>query len=277
MIPLVVTGGGIGDVGRLGELPLVNAGGAILQLRDVADVFLAAGRPSIQHEGGRRRQVITCNSQGRSVKEVVADARQAIAKQVDLGKGMQLVFTGASEAEAEAHRNLAASSALALILVILLLWIVFRSGRNVALVLVNLPFALVGGIVALVVSGLPISLGALVGMVTLFGVSTRNAIMMLSHYEHLVQVDGASWNLMTAIRGAGERMIPVLMTAMVTALALLPIALRPEAAGQEIEGPMAIVILGGLISSTALNLLLLPALALRFGRFGEWDSPREAG
>lgn len=277
MIPLVVTGGGIGDVGRLGELPLVNAGGAILQLRDVADVFLAAGRPSIQHEGGRRRQVITCNSQGRSVKEVVADARQAIAKQVDLGKGMQLVFTGAAEAEAEAHRNLAASSALALILVILLLWIVFRSGRNVALVLVNLPFALVGGIVALVVSGLPISLGALVGMVTLFGVSTRNAIMMLSHYEHLVQVDGASWNLMTAIRGAGERMIPVLMTAMVTALALLPIALRPEAAGQEIEGPMAIVILGGLISSTALNLLLLPALALRFGRFGEWDSPREAG
>ena len=268
MIPLVVTGGDIGDVGRLGDLPLITTGGSILQLKDVADIFPASGRASIQHEGGRRRQVITCNTQGRSVKEVVADARRAIAKQVDLGKGMQLVFTGAAEAEAEAHRNLAASSTLALILVVILLWIVFRSGRNVALVMVNLPFALIGGIVALVVSGLPISLGALVGMVTLFGVSTRNAIMMLSHYEHLVQVDDATWNLETAIRGAGERMIPVLMTAMVTALALLPIALKPQAAGQEIEGPMAIVILGGLISSTILNLLLLPALALKFGRFG---------
>ena len=268
MIPLVVTGGENGDVGNLEKMPLITTAGAILQLRDVADVFPASGRASIRHEGGRRRQVITCNTQGRSVSDVVDDARQAIGRQVDLGAGMQLVFTGAAEAQAEAHRNLAASSMLALVLVVLLLWIVFRSGRNVALVMANLPFALVGGVVALWFSGLPISLGALVGMVTLFGVSTRNAIMMLSHYEHLVQADGAPWNLETAIRGAGERMIPVMMTAMVTALALLPIALKPQAAGQEIEGPMAIVILGGLISSTVLNLLLLPALALKFGRFG---------
>jgi Cu/Ag efflux pump CusA len=172
-----------------------------------------------------------------------------------------------SDAQAEAHRNLAVSSILALVLVVLLLGIVFRSGKNVALVMVNLPFALVGGVIALWLSALPISLGALVGMVTLFGVSTRNAIMMLAHYEHLVKVDGSPWNLETAIHGAGERMIPVVMTALVTALALLPIALKPQAAGQEIEGPMAIVILGGLISSTLLNLLLLPALALKFGRF----------
>ena len=267
MVPLVVTGGGSSDVGLLAKTPLVTTGGAILELRDVADVFPAAGRASIQHEGGRRRQVITCNTQGRSVSEVVADARSAISKKVDLGKGMQLVFTGAGEAQAEAHRNLAASSVLAFVLVVVLLWIVFRSGRNVALVLVNLPFALVGGVVALWVSDIPVSLGALVGMVTLFGVSTRNAIMMLSHYEHLVRVDGSPWNLETAIRGAGERMVPVMMTALVTALALLPIALKPDAAGQEIEGPMAIVILGGLVSSTILNLLLLPALALKFGRF----------
>ena len=267
MVPLVVTGGGSSDVGLLAKTPLVTTGGAILELRDVADVFPAAGRASIQHEGGRRRQVITCNTQGRNVSEVVADARLAISKKVDLGKGMQLVFTGAGEAQAEAHRNLAASSVLAFVLVVVLLWIVFRSGRNVALVLVNLPFALVGGVVALWVSDIPVSLGALVGMVTLFGVSTRNAIMMLSHYEHLVRVDGSPWNLETAIRGAGERMVPVMMTALVTALALLPIALKPDAAGQEIEGPMAIVILGGLVSSTILNLLLLPALALKFGRF----------
>jgi len=269
MIPLVVTGGGdSSEVGSLGEMPLVTSNGTIIQLRDVADVFAASGRASIQHDDGRRRQVITCNTAGRSVNEVVADAKSAVATQVNLPAGTQLVFTGAAEAQAEAHRNLAASSALAVVLVIILLWIVFRSGRNVALVMVNLPFALVGGILALFISQLPISLGALVGMVTLFGVSTRNAIMMLSHYEHLVGADGAPWNLDTAIRGAGERMIPVLMTAMVTALALLPIALKPQAAGQEIEGPMAIVILGGLVSSTLLNLLLLPALALKFGSFG---------
>jgi CzcA family heavy metal efflux pump len=269
LVPLVVTGGGdSSDIGKLGEMPLVTSNGAIIQLRDVADVFPASGRPSIQHDDGRRRQVITCNTNGRSVNEVVADAKAAIAKGVDVPAAMQLVFTGAAEAQAEAHRNLAASSTLAVVLVVLLLWIVFQSGRNVTLVMVNLPFALVGGILALMVSRLPISLGALVGMVTLFGISTRNAIMMLSHYEHLVTVDGAPWTLETAIRGAGERMIPVLMTALVTALALLPIALKPQAAGQEIEGPMAIVILGGLISSTLLNLLLLPALALRFGHFG---------
>ncbi len=267
VIPVVVTGSHAGDIGRLRELPLVTAGASILRLSDVADVFPSSGRASIKHEGGRRRQVITCNTQGRSVADVVADARKAIGEQVNLPRGMQIAYTGAAEAEAEAHRNLMMSSTLALVLVVILLWIVFRSGRNVALVMVNLPFALVGGIVALWLSGLPLSLGALVGMVTLFGVSTRNGIMMLSHYEHLVQSDGLPWNLETAIRGAGERMIPVMMTAMVTALALLPIALKPEAAGQEIEGPMAIVILGGLISSTLLNLLLLPALALKFGRF----------
>ena len=269
IIPVTVTGGVDSmNVGKLGELPIISTAGTMLQLRDVADIFPASGRASIQHDGGRRRQVITCNTTGRSVRGVVADAQKAIEQEVDLGTSMQLVFTGAAEAEDQARRNLAVSSALAFVLVVLLLWIVFRSGRNVSLVIVNLPFALIGGIFALFLSGLPISLGALVGMVTLFGVSTRNSIMMLSHYEHLVTVDGSPWNLETAIRGAGERMIPVLMTALVTALALLPIALGPQAAGQEIEGPMAIVILGGLVTSTFLNLLLLPALALKFGRFG---------
>ncbi len=274
VIPLVVTAGGESTaVGSLGEMPLVTSHGAIIRLRDVADVFPASGRASIQHDDGRRRQVITCNTADRAINEVVAEAKKAIAAQVILPARMQLIFTGAAEAQAEAHRNLMSSSALAVVLVVLLLWIVFRSGRNVTLVMVNLPFALVGGILALVFSGLPVSLGALVGMVTLFGVSTRNAIMMLSHYDHLVNVDGAKWSLETAIRGAGERMIPVLMTAAVTALALLPIALKPQAAGQEIEGPMAIVILGGLVTSTLLNLLLLPALALRFGRFGCVENP----
>ena len=268
VVPIVVTiPDSPGRTGKIGQLPLLSGSGTVLQLSQVANIYSATGRASIEHDGGRRRQIITCNAEGRSVAEVAAEARKTIRAQATLDPGMQLIFTGAAEAEAEAHRNLIGSSLLAVVLVIGLLWIAFRSARNVTLVMVNLPFALVGGIVALYFSGLPISLGALVGMVTLFGISSRNAIMMLSHYEHLVGIEGAPWTLETAIRGASERLIPVLMTASITGFALLPIALKPQAAGQEIEGPMAIVILGGLVSSTFLTLILLPSLALRFGKF----------
>ena len=116
-------------------------------------------------------------------------------------------------------------------------------------------------------------IGGLVGFVTLFGITTRNSIMMISHFEHLVQQEGMTWGLETAIRGASERLLPILMTALVTGLGLLPLALGAGEAGREIEGPMAIVILGGLLTSTALNLLVLPTLALRYGVF---QAAREA-
>ena len=112
-----------------------------------------------------------------------------------------------------------------------------------------------------------LSIGALVGFVTLFGITLRNSVMLISHYEHLVRVEGMEWGLETAVRGASERLAPILMTASVTALGLLPLAIGSGAPGREIEGPMAQIILGGLVTSTFLNLLILPALALRFGRF----------
>ncbi len=142
-----------------------------------------------------------------------------------------------------------------------------------------MPFSLVGGILAVWLTqklgeagegGLTI--GSLVGFVTLFGITTRNSIMMISHFEHLVDQEGMTWGLDAAMRGASERLIPILMTATVTALGLLPLALGTGEAGREIEGPMAIVILGGLITSTFLNLFVLPTLALRYGKF----VPREA-
>ena len=139
--------------------------------------------------------------------------------------------------------------------------------RNLLLVLANLPFALVGGVLAVFAGGGELSLGAMVGFVTLFGITVRNSIMLISHYEQLVSVEGRPWGYRTAIDGASERLVPILMTALVTALGLLPLALRSNAPGQEIEGPLAIVILGGLVTSTALNLLVLPTLALRFGDF----------
>jgi Cu/Ag efflux pump CusA len=150
---------------------------------------------------------------------------------------------------------------------VLLLSIVLTNWRNLILVLVNLPFALVGGVLAVFAGGGMLSLGAMVGFVTLFGITLRNSIMLISHYEHLVEIEGMEWGYQTAIHGASERLAPILMTALVTALGLLPLAIGSSAAGQEIEGPLAIVILGGLITSTALNLLVLPTLALRYGRF----------
>lgn len=141
------------------------------------------------------------------------------------------------------------------------------NGRNLLLVLANIPFALVGGVLAVFAGGGGLSLGAMVGFVTLFGITLRNSIMLISHYEHLVDVEGMAWEYETALHGASERLAPILMTALVTALALLPLAIGSGAAGQEIEGPLAIVILGGLVTSTALNLLVLPTLALRFGKF----------
>jgi Cu/Ag efflux pump CusA len=150
-----------------------------------------------------------------------------------------------------------------------LLYIAFGNVRNLLLVLVNVPFALVGGVLAALLTGGQLSLGSMVGFVTLFGITMRNSIMMISHFDHLVSVEGMSWGSDAAMRGASERLLPILMTALVTALGLLPLAIGSGAPGREVEGPMAIIILGGLFTSTALNLLVLPTLALSYGRFGQ--------
>jgi Cu/Ag efflux pump CusA len=172
---------------------------------------------------------------------------------------------------AQARTDLLARAALVALGVIVLLGAVVRGARNLSLVLLNLPFALVGGILAAWLGGGTLTLGSLVGFVTLFGITTRNSIMLLSHFEHLVSVEGHSWNLQTAVQGATERLLPILMTALVTGLALLPLALGGGRAGREIEGPMAAVILGGLVTSTLLNLFVLPVLAVRHGRFGQHE------
>ncbi|HUR79824.1 MAG TPA: efflux RND transporter permease subunit, partial [Thermoanaerobaculia bacterium] len=214
-----------------------------------------------------RVQTIGINAgSGTTPAELVANAKRALAK-IALPPGVYVQFAGSAEEEARSRRDLLVHSLVAAVGIALLLWIVLGSARNLALIAANLPFALVGGVLALVATGQPLSIGATVGFVTLFGITLRNSIMMLSHYQHLVQREGETWNLHAAIRGASERVVPILMTSIVTGLGLLPLALAANSPGREIEGPMAIVILGGLATSTALNLLILPALALRFGRF----------
>src|SRR5258708_25691956 len=150
-----------------------------------------------------------------------------------------------------------------------LLYIAFGNVRNLLLVLVNVAFALVGGVLAALVAGGELSLGSMVGFVTLFGITMRNSIMMISHFEHLVSVEGVAWGHDAAMRGASERLLPILMTAVVTALGLLPLAIGSGTAGREIEGPMAVIILGGLFTSTAPNFLVLPPLPLPYGKFGK--------
>jgi len=151
--------------------------------------------------------------------------------------------------------------------IVMLLAVVTGSWRNVLLVLANMPFALVGGVLAVFATGGVLTLGSMVGFVTLFGITLRNSIMMISHFEHLVAEEGVAWGPQAAIKGAGDRLAPILMTSIVTALGLLPLAIGMNEPGREIEGPMALVIVGGLLTSMALNLLVLPTLALRFGRF----------
>jgi Cu/Ag efflux pump CusA len=175
-------------------------------------------------------------------------------------------FTGAAAAEDQTRLELTLYSGLALAVILMVLLIAFHWRANSWLVMINLPFSLIGGVIAIAATGLGISLGTVVGLVTVFGISARNAILQLAHYEHLVENEGAAWNMQTVLRGANERLIPILMTAAVTALGLAPLAFSLKQPGQEIEGPMAVTVLGGLVSSTLLNLLLLPALAHRFSR-----------
>ncbi|MHB8534096.1 MAG: efflux RND transporter permease subunit [Sulfuricaulis sp.] len=254
------------DVAGVAHLPLRNAAGLTVRLGELADIRQVAGRYAVLHEGAQRVQTVTCNVVGRNLNDFVAAAQRAIQTQVRLPPGGYIQFGGTAREQARSQRDLLLHALLAGVAVVLLLSMIVKSGRNLALLLVNLPFALVGGVIAALAGG-GLTLGALVGFVTLFGITLRNAMMMIAHWERMVYVEGAPWGAETARRGALERLTPILMTALVTSLGLLPLALGAGAPGREIEGPMAIVILGGLATSTLLNLLALPALALRYGRF----------
>jgi CzcA family heavy metal efflux pump len=251
------------------NLPIKNRNGVIVPLSELAQITQTIGRHAISHEGARRLAQVTCNVQGRDIVSFSKEAKEKILKSVALPEGTHIIFAGTAQARAETQRELMINSAIAGGVIILLLGVVFKNFRNLALVLLNLPFALVGGVLAVFATGGILSIGTLVGFVTLFGLSTRNSIMLMSHFEHLIKKEGAEWNAQTVIRGATERLVPVTMTALVTALGLLPLAIGTGEAGREIEGPMAIVILGGLFTSTLLTLIVLPVFARHFAKFIE--------
>jgi len=255
------------SITKVGSLPLRTPGGTYIRLDQIADIYQSAGRYQVAHLGAQRLQTVTANVAGRDVASFVQEAKTAVAANVPLPAGVYVEFAGSAQAQAQSRQDLLVHSIIAVIGVAMLLSIVTRNWRNLILVLVNLPFALVGGVLAVFATGGMLTLGSMVGFVTLFGITLRNSIMMISHYEHLVEAEGWGWGLDAAVKGAGDRLVPILMTSLVTALGLLPLAIGMGDPGREIEGPMALVILGGLVTSMMLSLLILPTLALRFGRF----------
>lgn len=254
-------------VAQIGKLPLVNNEGRIIRLNEVASISQENGRSKILHEGARRIQTITANVNERDAESFANEVKKRIAEEVRLSPGNYLAFSGEAEAQAQAREDLIVHSLLAGVGIFLMLYVAFGRLRNLLLTFANLPFALIGGVIAALFSGGWISLGSLVGFVTLFGITLRNSIMLVSHYQHLVDEEGMTWGIETAIRGASERLPSILMTALVTALGLLPLAAGSGQPGREIEGPMATIIVGGLVTSTILNLLIMPTIMLHFGRF----------
>jgi len=255
------------SITEVGNLPLRAPDGTHVLLSQLADIYETSGRYQVQHQGGQRMQTVTADVAGGDVESFVETAKSRIATEVKLPAGAFISFAGSAEAAAQSEHDLIVNGLIAGVGMLLLLSVVTRNWRNLLLVLVNLPFALIGGVLAVFAIGGVMTVGAMVGFVSLFGITLRNSMMMISHYEHLVEAEGMDWGLETAIKGAADRLPAILMTSLVTGLGLLPLAIGMNAPGREIEGPMAVVIFGGLVSSMALNLLVLPTLALRYGRF----------
>jgi CzcA family heavy metal efflux pump len=268
-VPVALRIGGVGaDPHSVGTLVLRGRDGALVPLAKVADLETVTARSMIDHEDGLRRQIVVATPTTNDQAGYAEASRKAIAEKVKLPAGVYLRYGGAAEAQTEAAHELLLHSAAAFVLIVLLLGLAFGHVRHVVLVLLALPSTLIGGVAAVALTGGTLTLGAMVGFVALFGMAARNTILLVSHYDHLVREEGQTWNLATALRGAEERLTPVLLTALLTALALLPVALQLKQPGHEIEGPMAVVILGGLVSSTLVSLLLIPPLAARWLRPG---------
>ena len=206
--------------------------------------------------------VVQANVSGRDLGSVVNDMKARVAAQVVFPQGYHVVYGGQFESAEEATRNIGLLSIAVLIGIFLLLTVALGSVRNAAITLVNLPLALIGGVIAVALTSGVMSIASLVGFITLFGIATRNGIMMVSHFEHL-RAEGMSLE-QTVVQGSMERLAPILMTALAAGLALVPLVLASGEAGNEIQAPMGVVILGGLLSATLLNMLVLPVLYRRF-------------
>jgi len=252
------------DRDRLADLPISTPSGSIVALGEVARMDFDLGPGLVRRENVERVALLSANVAGTDLAGTVALAQAAIDEQVRIPAGYRIEFGGQFEEANQSTRRLAWLALAVLFAVWGILFAAFRDHRQVAIVLVNLPLALVGGVGALALGSATLSIASMVGFVTLFGIATRNGVLLVAHYRHLLE-EGVS--LEDAVRiGSRERLAPVLMTALTAALALIPLALAGDQPGNEIQSPMAVVILGGLLTSTFLNLLVVPVLFRQFGR-----------
>jgi Cu/Ag efflux pump CusA len=232
--------------------------GQRVPLSQLASISTERGPNTISRENVQRKIVVQANVAGRDLGSTVAEIQRVVGERVTLPAGYHIQYGGQFESQAEATRMLGILSLLSLGAILLILFAEFRSLRTALLVMANLPLALIGGIVAVLLTGGIVSIASLVGFVTLFGIATRNGILLVAHYRHLL-AEGMGFRD-AILQGSLERLSPILMTALTAGLALIPLALGGGEPGNELQTPMAIVILGGLLSATALNMLVLPAL-----------------
>ncbi|RLJ18368.1 CusA/CzcA family heavy metal efflux RND transporter [bacterium endosymbiont of Escarpia laminata] len=247
------------------ETPVTVPSGAQVPLHALADVIKDRGPNAISRENVQRKIVVMVNVADRDLGGVVRDIRDGVQRKVPLPAGYHVEYGGQFESAEEAARTLLVLGTVVVVAVFLLLTVAFGTARDATLIMLNLPLALIGGVFGMYASGGVLSVATLIGFITLFGIATRNGVMLVAHIQHLARDEGMTDPRETVKRAALERLIPILMTALAAGLALVPLALSAGQPGSEIQAPMAVVILYGLFSSTALNMLVVPALYVRFG------------
>jgi Cu/Ag efflux pump CusA len=254
------------DFERLADLPIDTPNGGSVPIRLLADVRREEGPNMVLRENVQRRIVISANVAGRDLGGVVDEMRTTIGQEIPMPPGYRVEYGGQFESGQSASRRLLLLGIMVVAGLFMLLVLALGDQRDAWLVMVNLPLALIGGVVGVFISGGVLSVASMIGFITLFGIATRNGIMLVTHIRHLIEVEGVT-DLREAVeRGARERLIPILMTAMAAGLALIPLAIGGGKSGSEIQTPMAIVILCGLMTSTLLNMVVVPTMYLRYGR-----------
>ena len=252
------------SVEGLGQILIETPNGRI-PLSKIASIEDGDGPNQISRDDGKRRIVLSANASGRALSEIVADIRTVVAD-TKLPEGSFITLGGQFQAQEEASRLIGLLSMVSLTLMFVVLYSRYKSGVLATLIMVNIPLALVGAVLGLWLSGQPLSVAALVGFITLAGISVRNGILKVSHYINLMRFEGENFDHKMILRGSLERLSPVLMTALVTAFALAPLLFEAEQPGTEVLHPVAVVIFSGLISSTLLDTFLTPAMFWLFGR-----------
>jgi len=265
-VVLRIAADGVLDPERLARLPILGEHGRVLPLGAVADVERAPLRTAITHEDGVRTVLVRLDARGRALEAVAHDVARAVAA-ARLPAGVYAEVGGEYAAAAAARTRLVGLGALALLGIFVLLVVDFGSTRLAALTMVNVPLAFVGGLAAVLLgAGGRLSLGAIVGFVTVFGITIRNGIVLVAHFLHVEEARGGPLDRAAVVAAAADRLAPILMTALTTGIALVPLLLLGGRAGGEVEQPMALVIVGGLVSSTWLNLFVVPVWYARRAR-----------